>query len=78
MTTSISRRATQFFRERYELSPARGVTQKCPLGGMPWRRDPSPEGATGQVGVWCPGSGPSRRARATASVRLAAPSLPRM
>ena len=34
-TTSIGRRATQLFRERYELPPAWGVTQKCPPGGMP-------------------------------------------
>src|SRR6266851_690445 len=40
------------------------------------RGDPSPEGATGQAGVRCQGIRPSCRARATASVRLAAPSLP--
>jgi hypothetical protein len=37
----------------------------------------SPEGATGPAGRRCQGIKPSSRARATASVRLAAPSLPR-
>jgi hypothetical protein len=65
------------FGERYEFRPPWGVTRRCLPGGMSRRGDRSPEGATGQAGGRCQGIRPSCRARATASVRLAAPSLPR-
>src|SRR5262245_18651076 len=69
-------RSARPFGERYESRPPRGVTRRCLPGGMSPRGDRSPEGATGQAR--CQGIRPSCRARATASVRLAAPSLPRM
>jgi hypothetical protein len=65
------------FGERYGFPPGWGVTQRCLLGGMSRRGDRSPEGATGPAGGRCQGIRPRSRARATASVRLAAPSLPR-
>ena len=69
MTTSISRRSTQLFRERYELPPAWGVTQKCPPGGISLRGDLSPEGVTGPAGVRCQGT---RASAARARVGLGA------
>src|SRR5215472_13428227 len=62
-------------RERYESRPQWGVTRRCLPGGISRRGDWSPEGATGPAGRRRQGIRPSSRARATASVRLAAPSL---
>src|SRR5262252_7412615 len=68
----------RLFGEHYESRPPRGVTRRCLPGGMLPRGHRSSDGATGQAGARCQGIRPSCRARATASVRLAAPSLPRM
>src|ERR1700724_844568 len=50
MTSSISRWVARLFRERYEFGSPRGVTRRRLPGGISRRGDPSPEGATGQVG----------------------------
>ena len=64
------------FGERYGFGSPWRVTRKCLPGGIYGRGEPLPEGATGSAGVGCQGIRPSCRARAAASVRLAAPSLP--
>jgi len=66
----------RLFGERYGLPRAWGVTRRCLPGGISRCGDLSPEGATGPTGGRCQGIRPSCRARAAASVRLAAPSLP--
>jgi hypothetical protein len=65
------------FGERYGFGSPWRVTRKCLPGGIYGRGEPLPEGATGSAGVGCQGIRPSCRARAAASVRLAAPSYGR-
>src|SRR5215472_5972647 len=77
MKASINSWLAWLFAERYESRPPRGVTRRWLSGGVPPGGDRSPEGATGTGWGRYQGIKPSCRARATASVRLAAPNLPR-
>jgi hypothetical protein len=66
----------RLFGKPYGFPPAQGITRRCLPGGI-FRGGHWHEGAARSAGVRCHGIRPSCRARAAASVRLAAPSLPR-